>query len=262
MSDHYYIQCRNAAAAQLEQWLDSDDEALRQATVMRLHFAPTGELADIWRRKLTDGSRYGQETAAALMAQPQHPFQAYLPEIKANLTRLLHEGNDTVRSCALAALGHLFGNGHLTENDFSGSLQTDILAAAHGSPPLQNALCQSAWRFPAHDEIKQFLIRQLDKPDTAQASWALFSLDNHEPRYEATAITPLLLRLLDRTPVHDPFRSDIAASLIRRGETAVIPELKRLLCQQEIDSEICLALEDSTQPEFAECRTILAARFE
>ena len=90
----------------------------------------------------------------------------------------------------------------------------------------------------------------------------MFSLDNHEPRYEAAAITPLLLRLLDRTPVHDPFRSDIAATLIRRGETAVIPELKRLLCQQEIDSEICLALEDSTQPEFAECRTILAARFE
>lgn len=135
MSDHHYIQCRNAATAQLEQWLDSDDEALRQAAVMRLHFVPTGELADIWRRKLTDGSRYGQETAAALMAQPQHPFQAYLPEIKANLTRLLHEGNDTVRSCALAALGHLFGNGHLTENDFSGSLQTDILATAHGSPP-------------------------------------------------------------------------------------------------------------------------------
>lgn len=29
MSDHHYIQCRNAAAAQLEQWLDSDDEALK-----------------------------------------------------------------------------------------------------------------------------------------------------------------------------------------------------------------------------------------
>ena len=81
------------------------------------------------------------------MAQPQHPFQAYLPEIKANLTRLLHEGNDTVRSCALAALGHLFGNGHLTENDFSGSLQTHTRCRAR-QPAIAKRIVSKRMAFP------------------------------------------------------------------------------------------------------------------
>lgn len=257
-----YQRCQAASRSELFSYLNSNSEELRYAAARRLQFLPIGELADVWRQKLNDGSPYGREIAAFLMGQPQQEHYSHAEEIRRELACLLHDSNPTVQAAAIAALSHRFAKRHLSRQDFSGSLYAGIAGILHSrNADLHAAVCMGAHAFPGCPLIEQFLIRQLDNPNHETASWALFSLDQHTPPYTNPAIRPALLRLLGNIPAGSPFHHDIIASLVTRCEPAVLPILDALLEQDNIDGHIADALENSTNPAFAQSRRRLEERF-
>ncbi|MDO5098029.1 MAG: hypothetical protein Q4D85_04655 [Corynebacterium sp.] len=225
-----YQLCKTADSAQLWAWTTHEDEQLRYAAGRQLQYEKFSAIAQVIEEKLS--SKFDPrswEMMAFIVGQPQAELtRDDIVRIQDILTRLLCSDNEAVVASVICALGHLYSNGLLGEEDFCQFEPAIRTACDRDDRDTRISLLFAIASLPPRSFLADYVLQQMRRPgqdpDSSETvSWALFALE-YGP-YPFEEVDPLLITIAETVD------SDVAA------------EALTLLVQREQDSALALAEE-------------------
>lgn len=231
-----YIACRTADPEQLWDWIMDEDQELRYAAGRQLQHEQFAAIVSAIEERLSlEFDPRSWEMMAFIIGQPQSQLTSDdIICICDILTRLLDSGNQAVTASVICALGHLYSNDLLGEQDFCRFEQVIRVACDRDDLDIRISLLFAIAFFPHRNFLADYVLQQIQRsrqdPFASQmVPWVLFALEyGPYPSNEA-----------------DSFLIDIAGT----AASDVAAEALVILLQREVDAAVALAEEYCVQRE-------------